>query len=670
MKKDVKKNKNNFKSIDIKHLIDKLKKINYQEEIKKLPSKLKLLLKEYYYIIIMSIPFILIDLITRIIGIKIDFYEVHKLVPNLFTINWLILFIGISLSLKNNKGKILYTLLFIISFVLFITNNIYYSMTDSFFSFNLLGLASEGSVYFIDAIINCNIWVYVSAIVIIITFIMGIKHYPKVEKTNKKNILKIFLIFLIIHTITPVFLGKANDDLEWSTWRNPRNIYQNFNDSNKSMMISGIYEYSFRDFYITYLKPKKTTNEEELTFLEEEYLKEEKNYKTKYTGKYKNKNLIIVQLEGIDSWMLTKEDTPTLYKMMNSSINFKNHYSYYNGGGSTFNSEFAVNTGLITPLSYTQNAYTFNKNSFPYSLANLFKDRGYSVNAFHMNTSEYYSRGVNYKNWGYDNYYGLQDLGTYKDDSYELDRELILNETFNEAMFSEEKFVNYIITYSSHLPFTTEKGVCKKLVIEDTLKKLGLEELPEDYILPEMTEEDCARRQAKETDNMIKLLLKNLEEKDLIDDTVIAVFTDHYLYTLSDQSIIENYKGVSNNLINNTPFFIWSKDNETKVVKEVTSQLNILPTLLNLFGLEYHPNYYIGEDALNPKYKGIVFFNDYTWYDGKVYVDGGKVTNNKYINPLSLEDKNYYINYIIRKNDLTLKYNYFKKIKEYKENNI
>ena len=670
MKKDVKKNKNNFKSIDIKHLIDKLKKINYQEEIKKLPSKLKLLLKEYYYIIIMSIPFILIDLITRIIGIKIDFYGVHKLVPNLFTINWLILFIGISLSLKNNKGKILYTLLFIISFVLFITNNIYYSMTDSFFSFNLLGLASEGSAYFIDAIINCNIWVYVSAIVIIITFIMGIKHYPKVAKTNKKNILKIFLIFLIIHTITPVFLGKANDDLEWSTWRNPRNIYQNFNDSNKSMMISGIYEYSFRDFYITYLKPKKTTNEEELTFLEEEYLKEEKNYKTKYTGKYKNKNLIIVQLEGIDSWMLTKEDTPTLYKMMNSSINFKNHYSYYNGGGSTFNSEFAVNTGLITPLSYTQNAYTFNKNSFPYSLANLFKDRGYSVNAFHMNTSEYYSRGVNYKNWGYDNYYGLQDLGTYKDDSYELDRELILNETFNEAMFSEEKFVNYIITYSSHLPFTTEKGVCKKLVIEDTLKKLGLEELPEDYILPEMTEEDCARRQAKETDNMIKLLLKNLEEKDLIDDTVIAVFTDHYLYTLSDQSIIENYKGVSNNLINNTPFFIWSKDSETKVVKEVTSQLNILPTLLNLFGLEYHPNYYIGEDALNPKYKGIVFFNDYTWYDGKVYVDGGKVTNNKYINPLSLEDKNYYINYIIRKNDLTLKYNYFKKIKEYKENNI
>lgn len=694
MKKDIKKNKNNFKSIDVKKIIDKLKKINYKQEIKKFPSKIKLLLKKYYYILIMSIPFLLIDLITRIIGIKIDFYGILRLVPNLFTITWIILFIGVSLSLKNKKGKILYTLLFIISFILFITNNIYYSMTDSFFSFNLLGLASEGSDYFLDAIINCNIWVYISAVVILITFIIGIKNYPTVKETNKKNIVKILLIFIIIHTITPIFLGRPNDELNWSTWRNPRNIYQSFNDSNKSIMISGLYEYSFRDFYITYLKPKKTTNEEELIFLKEEYLKEEKKYKTKYTGKYKNKNLIIIQLEGIDSWMLTKEDTPTLYKMMNNSINFTNHYSYYNGGGSTFNSEFAVNTGFITPLSYTQNAYTFNKNTFPYSLANLFKDRDYSVNAFHMNTSEYYSRGVNYKNWGYDNYYGLQDLGTYEDNSYELDRELILNETFNEIMFSQEKFVNYMIAYSSHLPFTTEKGVCKKLVTEDILKKQGLlDEYNEGNIkltykdneiiltnkitekkyeiqIPEMTEEQCARRQAKETDYMVKLLLKNLEDKKLIDNTVIAVFTDHYLYTLSDQSIIEEYKNASNNLINKTPFFIWSKDSETKEIKEVTSQLNILPTLLNLFGLEYHPSYYIGEDALNPKYKGIVFFNDYTWYDGKVYVDGGKVTNGKYINPISLEDKNYYINYIIRKNDLTLKYNYFKTIKQKKEKNI
>ena len=641
-------------------------KIKYMKELNIVKEKIKIFAQKYKHIIIIILPFILIDILTRILGYKIHFYGILRLVPTLFTLSYILLGVGISLLLEKKKGKILYIILFIISFALFITNNIYYSMTDTFFDFSLILLADEGSEYFLDAILNCNIWVYISSIIIIITFILGLKYFKGNTKTDLKKIIKVFFLFLIIHTLTPLLLGKANDALNWSTWRNPRNIYINFNDNNKSMRISGIYEYSVRNFYITFIKAKKTTNEEDITFLEEEYSKEEENYQTNYTGKYKDKNLILLQLEGIDNWLITKEDTPTLYKMMNNSINFTNHYSYYNGGGSTFNSEFAVNTGFITPLSYTQNAYTFNKNTFTYSLAHLFKNMGYSVNAFHMNDSEYYSRGTNYKNWGYENYYGLKELGVYKDDSYTLDRELILNETFSEKMFPEEKFVDYIITYSGHLPFTTEKGVCRKLVIEDVLKKENLEELPNDYILPTLTEEECARRQAKETDYMVELLLNKLTEKNLIDNTVIVVFTDHYLYTLSDQTILDKYKETKNNLINKTPFFIWDNETTKKKITSVTSQLNILPTLLNLYGLEYHPNYYIGEDALNNNYHGKVFFSDYSWYDGNVYVDGGIVTNNKSIDPISLEDKNYYINYIIRKNDLTLKYDYFKKIESSK----
>lgn len=658
MKKEIKRNK----KVKEKYKL-KINKEELKQNIKKFTLK-------YYYILIVSLPFILIDIITRILGHKIHFYGILRLVPILFTSSYITLGVASSLLLEKKKGKILYIALFIISFALFITNNIYYSMTDTFFDFSLILLASEGSEYFMDAILNCNICVYISSIIIIISFIFGLKYFKGNNQTNLKAIIKVFFLFLIVHTITPLFLGKANDSLSWSTWRNPRNIYINFNDNNKSMMVSGIYEYSIRNFYITFIKTKKSNNYEDINFLEEEYNKEEENYSTSYTGKYKDKNLILLQLEGTDNWLITEKDTPTLYNMMNNSINFTNHYSYYNGGGSTFNSEFAVNTGFITPLSYTQNAYTFNKNYFPYSLANLFKASDYSVNAFHMNNSEYYSRGTNYKNWGYENYYGLKDLGTYKDDSYTLDRELILNETFQEKIFNSEKFVDYIITYSGHLPFTTEKGVCKKLVIEDILAEEKLEELPNDYILPEMTEEDCARRQAKETDYMVELLLNTLQEKGLIENTVIVVFTDHYLYTLSDQTILDKYKETSNNLINKTPFFIWDNRETKKKITSVTSQLNIMPTLLNLFGLEYHPNYYIGEDALNNNYHGIVFFSDYSWYDGNVYVDGGIVTNNKNIDQIALEDKNYYINYIIRKNDLTLKYNYFKKIETNKNKQI
>ena len=625
------------------------KKITFKDKIKRIYEIVKAFIKKYCYIFLLALPFILIDIFTRY---KVEFYGLLKPVPNIFTLLWISLILCICLFSKKKIGKIIYILFFILSLALYLVNNIYYSMTGVFFDFSMVLLASEGSEYLLDAIKNCDLSVYLFLIPIFITFVLAIKVYPKEEHKSYKGIIVTIFIFILLHSVTPVFLGKANEELTWSTWRNPRNIYNSFNDNNKAIKVSGLYEYTVRNFYITFLKSDEGANQKDLDFLKEEYSKEKEVNKNKYTGKYKDNNLIIVQLEGLDSWLINKNDTPTLYNMMKNSINFTNHYSYYNGGGSTFNSEFAVNTGFITPLSYTQNAYTFNKNSFPYSLAHLFKEQGYTVNAFHMNTKEYYSRGTNYKNWGYDNYYGLVDQNTYKDNSYYLDRELLLNEEFKEKMFGSEKFVDYIITYTNHMPFSPEKGNCKML--------LDLDSKENENVSYDLTEEDCARRQAKETDYMMELLVKELKERELFDKTTIVVLTDHYLYTLSDKTILDKYKNTSNNLINHTPFFIYTNNKDKKTIKTVTSQLNVLPTVLNLFGIDYNPNYYIGQDALSNNYQKLVFFSDYSWYDGNVYVDGGIVTNKRYISEEALDDKNYYVNYLIKKNDLTLKYNYFK----------
>ena len=625
------------------------KKITFKDKIKRIYEIVKAFIKKYCYIFLLALPFILIDIFTRY---KVEFYGLLKPVPNIFTLLWISLILCICLFSKKKIGKIIYILFFILSLALYLVNNIYYSMTGVFFDFSMVLLASEGSEYLLDAIKNCDLSVYLFLIPIFITFVLAIKVYPKEEHKSYKGIIVTIFIFILLHSVTPVFLGKANEELTWSTWRNPRNIYNSFNDNNKAIKVSGLYEYTVRNFYITFLKSDEGANQKDLDFLKEEYSKEKEVNKNKYTGKYKDNNLIIVQLEGLDSWLINKNDTPTLYNMMKNSINFTNHYSYYNGGGSTFNSEFAVNTGFITPLSYTQNAYTFNKNSFPYSLAHLFKEQGYTVNAFHMNTKEYYSRGTNYKNWGYDNYYGLVDQNTYKDNSYYLDRELLLNEEFKEKMFGSEKFVDYIITYTNHMPFSPEKGNCKML--------LDLDSKENENVSYDLTEEDCARRQAKETDYMMELLVKELKERELFDKTTIVVLTDHYLYTISDKTILDKYKNTSNNLINHTPFFIYTNNKDKKTIKTVTSQLNVLPTVLNLFGIDYNPNYYIGQDALSNNYQKLVFFSDYSWYDGNVYVDGGVVTNNKYINQNALEEKNYNVNDLIKKNDLTLKYNYFK----------
>ena len=637
--------------------------MKYLEKIKDLLKKIYTdYIKKYGYIFLIFLPLLLMDIIIRSFGNGTNLYKVWNIIPNLFTITWACLFIGISLSLKSKIGKWVYLGVNILFLIMFLTNGIYYSMTHNFFDFILLESTSEGAPYMMDCIKNCNIWIYIWFVIIIFTIYVGFRKIPKKDNFNYKNVIIVVLIFLLIHLLLPNLYGSANSSLEWNTWQNPRNIYKNFNDANKSMSITGLYEYTIRNFYITFLQTEEEETSEDYEFLMEAF-SVNNNEVNKYTGIFKNKNLIFVQLEGIDDWLLTEKDMPTLYGMLNNSFVFQNHYSYYNGGGSTFNSEFAVNTGFITPLSYTQNAYSFNKNSFPYSMANMFKNQDYDVNAFHMNSGEYYSRQTNYTNWGYDKYYGLLDINDYKDKSYTLDRELINDVTFQERMFPKDsKFVDYIITYSNHLPFTNTKGVCKLLYdmeidLDDTVD-MG-EESSSTFV--QLTEEECIRKQAHETDYMMELLLKKLTELNLIDDTVIVVFTDHYLYTVEDKTILDKYKNTSNNLINKTPFFIWQNNMKRTNIKEVNSQLNILPTTLNLFGINYNPNYYIGSDALSQNYKGIVFFSDYSWYDGNIYVENGVIANNKSSSQEYLDEKNYYIHYLTKKNDLALKYNVFKK---------
>ena len=681
MKKQIKKIKT--KSLDGFHLfISKIKYlwhviILFFKEKGKLRKIKKLFInihkfmkrKHIYSMLLFILIYVIIDIATRLFSKDITFYKLWEVVPRFFSIGYIILFLGIVYSLKRKYAMIANYIIFIIFIILFLVNNVYFDATKNFFSFSMLELASEGSSYMFDVIKNCNILVYVVFIVLIVLFVILVKHFPKNKKTNKKLLITCIILFIVCHTFAYKKLGKGNVELTWDSWNKPKNVYTNFNDSNKCMVLSGFYEYSLRDFYTVYLKPEKTKTATENEFLKDAFSDTYDDYgKNKYTGRFKGKNVIFLQFEGIDDWLLTKELMPNTYKLLDHSINFTKHYSFYNGGGSTFNSEFAVNVGYMTPFTYPVNAYTLNKNDFPYSMANLLKQEEYSIKAFHMNSGEYYSRAINYLNFGYDQYFGLKDLGGYSDELYQLDRELVLNETFYNEMFKDSgKFVNYIITYSNHLPFTTDKGVCRKLVkidYKDKLDKMSSSEKDAFISKLNMTEIDCIKRQAKETDYFVGLLINALKENGLYNNTIIVAYSDHYLYTISDEKLLEPYgKDINTNLINHTPFFIWSSDQKREDIKVVTSQLNILPTVLNLLGVNYNKKWYIEKDALDKSYQPMTVFSDLSWYNGNVYVDGDEVKNNKNIKKEDLETLNNYVEFLIKKNDLVLKYNYFKELK-------
>lgn len=590
------------------------------------------------------LPFVLMDLLLRITARKIVYTQAAHYAPNiLFTLTWIGFLGGLSLMFKRRIGRVIYGLFFAIFAFMTLTNVVYYKMTGYFFNFNLAKSASEGSEYIMDAIKGNGLFNWIGLTLIILAGIWAIIKFPKREKNYYKGALVIIICFLAVHTAIPSLLGSGNTDLQWDSWRKPRNVYENFADSNKCMKICGIFEYTVRDFYVNFLKSDQAEDPEELKLLEQAFANKTSHEANEFTGIFKGKNVIFVQLEGIDSWMLNESDTPTLYKMKEAGIDFTNHYSYYNGGGSTFNSELAVNTGYLTPISYIRNAYTFNSNDFRYSLPNVFKGLGYKALAFHKNSAEYYSRGLNYKNWGYEAYHGLQDEFKFSDKSFELDRKLI--EYYGDYYNTSDKFMHYIITFTPHTPFVNTKGVGQLLA--ELNGKSG----------QDMTEEEVAKMFASETDLFMEKLLEKLKETGHYEDTVIVAYADHYLYTIEDKSVLDKYKETSNNLINHTPFFIWSADIKGAKIDKINSQLDILPTVLNMFGIDYYNETYVGEDIMDASYPGYAFFTDYSWYyDGKYYEGTDKVSGD-------LEEIQKEISEKIKKNDYTLKYDYFSRLK-------
>lgn len=616
-----------------------------KENFLKLKTIIKKFTKENKYYIFLFLSLYVLDLALRLFyNHKVGFYFWFMPMPNLFSILWLSFILILVKSLNKTAGKIVYLIFYIFSLVMFLVHAVYFSYFNMFFDYSVMAVAGEGTEYYDTVLLNIKYWVVIVFILSIYLNIKGLKKAEFSKKTNYKKAGIIILSFLIIRFLMPNLYGTKNAEVEWDDWRNSRRIYENFNDNNKSMMVSGMFEYNVRNFYINFIKDNNTLSDAEKEVLDENFKENIPSETNNYTGIFKGKNLILLQLESIDEFLLDKNIMPTFYKLSKNSLNFTNHYSFTSGGGSTFNSEFMVNTGYSSAYNYNQSAYTFSRNTYSYSLPNLFKNLGYTVNAFHMNSKEYYSRGVNYKAFGYDSYNGLKDLDIYHNNEFWLDTELIKNETFaNMILNNSQPSVSYIITYSAHMPYKTSKGTCKMLTDE-----VGLSEF------------DCLKLQAKETDDLIKLLLEKLKEKNMLDDTVLVIYADHYDYTIEDKEILNKYKETSNNLINHTPFIIYNNGKVVKNIKQVNSQLDILPTVLNLFGIEYNQNNYIGRDILSKNYDPLVFFPDGSWYNGKTYVANGEYQSGQKMKQKVLNKYNLIVKKKMLLNDAVIKSDYFK----------
>ena len=345
--------------------------------------------------------------------------------------------------------------------------------------------------------------------------------------------------------------------------------------------------------------------------------------KNEYTGMFEGKNLIWIVAEAFSTWAIDEEHTPTLAKLSSEGFVFENFYNPI-WGVSTSDGEYVATTGLIPKTgvwSYSKSA----ENYMPFGFGNMFSDLGYESRAYHNHTYTYYHRDKSYPNMGYI-YEGLGSGLDVEEQWPESDVEMI-EKSYMDYM-NKDQFMVYYLTVSGHLHYNFFGNMmCMKH--EEEVSDLPYSDPARAYIACNM-----------ELDQAIELLIEKLDAAGKLEDTVIVLSGDHYPYGLEHETIEELNGGpVEKNFeLHSSTLMIWNSEMETVKVDKYCSSLDIMPTLANLFGLEYDSRLVMGRDILSDSTPLVIFSNrSYITEQGRYNsstdvfeVDEGKQYNEDY----------------------------------------
>ena len=348
--------------------------------------------------------------------------------------------------------------------------------------------------------------------------------------------------------------------------------------------------------------------------------------KNEYTGLFKGKNLIIILMESVNEIAIyNQEYFPTLYKMYHEGISFKNNYSPRNNC-STGNNEMTVLTSLWT-INNTCTANSYNKNKYFQASFNVFNREGYKTAAFHDYTQKFYFRGTSLPNMGASAYYGVEKLGIPYSTSYTEADDKDMFKAAKQYYMDDAPFMVYFATVTPHQSYTASQTCSDRYFAK--YKELGYSDYLSRYL-----------SKMQVFDEAMKELLDELEETGELDNTVIAMFGDHFPYGLTDNDINDffnknnagytiNRNSTTNKNVDKTPMLIYNSTLESPIqVTDYTTIIDLLPTLLNLFDMNYDPRLYLGTDALSETHVSRAYFSDKSWVDenGFYYAPNNKMT--------------------------------------------
>ena len=494
--------------------------------------------------------------------------------------------------------------------IIYIANYIYFNLYDSFITLdvfvNSTSVVSFGNVIF-ETIKANLIGLILFILLLIMSIVLVLKH--KVIESDKKYDIGLVLVTYIIF-LTPILIS-SNDIYSY------KSLYFKINFSSKNLYDFGLLTSIRLDLEkLIFSSDKRSYKNEnieiddvtlynmiDVDFVDSkvneineinEYLSNRMpSSKNMFTGLLKDKNLIFILAESFNTIAIDKELTPNLYRLFNDGYTFTNYYNPL-FPVSTADAQYMIDTGLY-PADSTHSLISTNKNYHPFSLANSFKGLDYKTYSYHNYDYDYYERDKYYTAIGFDKYIASKnglDENAYKEDS-------VMMSTTIKDVLKEDKFFAYYLTMSGHAPYIKTNEMCLKHL--DKLDGYNLS-LNAKYFMSTQIE----------LDKMVGILFDELEASNKLDDTVIVLTGDHVPYGLNIDEINElsTFKRDNEFEKYRSSLVIYNKDiNKYDDNTNYASNIDILPTLLNLFGIEYDSRLLIGTDILSNQDGLVVFGN-------------------------------------------------------------
>ena len=510
----------------------------------------------------------------------------------------------------------------------FALETIFKAFLQTFFSLDCFKL-SDQAMGFAGETIKVIVGNIHYLILFFLPFILLIIFRKKIDlniKENKKYLYSYIILIPLSFLSYRLYINSTKDNKDISLY----DLYYNTNNIPLSIQKMGVLSSTGLDIYrnifgfedkVIEVNYEEENNDEDLFVYEKNNLdldlssnklnKDIKEYidnnpgtsKNKYTGMFENKNLIFVVAESFSEIGIDKDRTPTLYKLTNNGFIFDNFYvPYYL---STIGGEFQSLTGLYPNYS-TLTKWKSGENSFPYGLATVFKEKGYNTYAYHAQDGYFQHRYTYLKSVGFDNFKACNmGLNINCNVWPESDIEMI-KATTNDYINSDKPFMTYYMTVSGHLDYTKESNsiVSKNW---DLVKNLDYSDKAKSYLATQI-----------ELDRAMESLLKELENKGILEDTVIVLLADHYPYGLSLEEINElsSYQRDELFEINHNALIIYNSSMKNTNVTKVGMPIDVLPTIYNLFDIKYDSRLFAGSDLLSNN-EGMVILDNLSWITDK-----------------------------------------------------